>query len=119
MAVLRQNLDLVLPVPPLAAWALRLLMQMSVELPLYRSWPGPRQLQVRVGAEMTSSRAALVLRYQLGLVQVAPQLAGLSLHRLLYPMQVMAVRLPLLRLLHHPWRLMAARALRRLMQIQV
>ena len=34
-------------------------------------------------------------------------------------MQVMAVRLPLLRLLHHPWSLMAARALRRLMQIQV
>ena len=62
MAVLRQNLDPVLPVPPLAAWALRLLMQMSVELPLYRSWPGPRQLVVPVGPELLRSLAELAMQ---------------------------------------------------------
>ena len=88
MAVLRQNLDPVLPVPPLAAWALRLLMQMSVELPLYRSWPGPRQLQVRDGAEMTSSRAELVPR-RLKLVPSVQPLAVQRLSRLAQPLQVM------------------------------
>ena len=110
---------LTLPLLVMSAWALRQLMQNQVERHRYRLWPRLRQLLVPIGPEMSPSRAALVPRYQLGLVQVAPQLAGQSLHRLPFPMQVMAVRLPLLRLLHHPWSLMAARALRRLMQIQV
>lgn len=71
--VLRQHLDLVLPVPPpaglslrrpphpLKAMAARRVLCLTMQNP-YRSWPGPRQLVVPVGPELLRSLAELAMQ---------------------------------------------------------
>ena len=101
---------LTLPLLVMSAWALRQLMQNQVERHRYRLWPRLRQLLVPIGLEMSPSRAALVPRR----LELVP--AALALHRF----GVVQVESPLAgQRLHHPWLVMAAQALRLLIQNQV